>query len=231
MVGTKQYKMGLLGKKIGMTQYFDENGDVIPISVLQVGPCVVVQKKTQAKEGYNSIQLGFEEVAHRKMSRPARGHFEKKGVKPFRYLREIRLDSVEQFNPGQSLDVNLFQIGDKIDVTGITKGKGFQGVIKRHHKRGGPGAHGSRFHRTTGSIGMRTYPGRVFKNMKMPGHMGCDQVTTTNLKVVKLIPEENLIFVSGSVPGANRSLLVIKNRNPEAMGRVKVAAPTEQAQA
>src|SRR3989338_11172470 len=161
--------MALLGKKLGLTQIFDEGGDVLPVTVIQAGPCTVIQRKTLENDGYEAIQVGFEELPDRKANRPYKGHFLKKNLKPFRFLREFRGQEGEV---GQVLTVEMLKAGDRIKVTGTSKGKGFQGVIKRHGKGGGPASHGSRFYRTPGSIGPRTSPGEVFKNMKLPGHMG-----------------------------------------------------------
>ncbi len=189
---------------------FDESGDVVPVTVIQLGPCVVIQRKKKASDGYESIQVGFEEVSEKKVNKPYRGHFQKKGQKVFRYLKEYRVAEGDAFEQGQVLTVSGFQIGDAVHVTGVSKGKGFQGVIKRHGKAGGPASHGSRFHRTTGSIGQRTSPGEVFKNMKLPGHLGAERVTVRNLKVVQIRTEENLLFVRGAVPGANQELVSVR---------------------
>lgn len=204
---------GILGKKLGTTQIFDEQGDVIPVTVIQAGPCVVVQKKTKDRDGYEAIQVGFEEISEAKSKKKGKvvlNHFAKKNVKPQRFLREFRLKEGEAFEQGQVITVESFQAGDHVKVTGISKGKGFQGVIKRHGKAGGPASHGSRFHRTTGSIGQRTSPGEVFKNMKLPGHMGAERVTVKNLKIVQVRPQENLIFVRGAVPGSNNHLVMVR---------------------
>jgi large subunit ribosomal protein L3 len=197
----------LLGKKLGMTQVFDETGDVVPVTVIQAGPCTVVQKRTKEKDGYEAIQLGFEELPERKASKPYKNHFAKKNLKPFRYLREFKGQAAEQ---GDVLTVEGFKVGDYVKVSGVSKGKGFAGVIKRHGKAGGPASHGSRFHRTTGSIGQRTSPGEVFKNMKLPGHMGDDTVTVQNLKVVAVRVEENLLLLRGAVPGSKNNLVIIR---------------------
>ena len=202
--------IGILGKKIGMTQVFTKNGERIPVSVLQAGPCTITQRKTAKTDGYSAVQLGFEEVDFQKLNRPERGHFQKKKLKAFRYLKEFQVEEGDSLELGQVIDLASFKEGEKIDVTGASKGKGFQGVIKRHHKAGGPKTHGSGFHRSTGSIGQRTYPGKVFKNMKLPGHMGARQVSTQNLEVVEVRVEQNLLFVRGSIPGAVNGLVVIK---------------------
>lgn len=202
---------GLLGKKLGTTQIFDESGDIVPVTVVQAGPCVVVQKKTKDSDGYDAIQLGFEELKESKASRPYKNHFAKKNLKPFRYLKEFLVASdAAPCEIGQVFKADHFQPGDLVKVTGTSKGKGFAGVIKRHGKAGGPASHGSRFHRTTGSIGQRTSPGEVFKNMKLPGHLGNERVTVKNLKVVQVRPEENLLFLRGAIPGAKNNLVVIR---------------------
>jgi len=201
---------GLLGKKLGMTQVFNEAGDVVSVTVVQAGPCTVVQKKTKETDGYEAIQVGFEEIPERKTTKPYKMHFTKKNLKPFRYLKEFRIAAEAPYQAGQVLTVEAFQVGEKVKVTGLSKGKGFQGVIKRHGKAGGPASHGSRFHRTTGSIGQRTSPGEVFKNMKLPGHLGDERVTVKNLEVVKIRPEENLLFLRGAVPGAKNNLIMIR---------------------
>lgn len=206
---------GILGKKLGMTQVFDEAGDVVPVTVLQAGPCIVVQKKTSEKDGYEAVQLGFDEIPEKKASKKPKallGHFKKKNVKPFRYLKEFRVPKDAAFEVGQVVTVESFQAGEHVKVTGVSKGKGFQGVIKRHGKAGGPASHGSRFHRTTGSIGQRTSPGEVFKNMKLPGHLGDETVTVKNLKIVQIRAQENLILVRGAVPGAKNNLVVIRKQ-------------------
>ena len=208
----KEIKPGLLGRKVGMTQVFTDAGEAKGVTVIEVGPCVVTQVKTQANEGYNAIQLGFEETEFRRVNRATRGHFEKKKQKPYRQLKEFRVTNIDAFKVGQQLKVSAFQVGDIVEVTGVSKGKGFQGVIKRHHKSGGPASHGSHFHRSTGSIGQRTWPGRVFKLMKLPGHMGAEQVTTRNLKVVQVDPENNYLVLEGSVPGGKNALVSIKTR-------------------
>ena len=202
---------GLLGKKLGMTQVFKKDGSCIPVTVLLVGPCVIVQKKSEKSDGYNAVQLGFEEVDFKKLNRPLKGHFQKKKSKAFSWLKEFRVNQIDDYNIGQLFTLSSFKEGDKVDVTGVSKGKGFQVVIKRHHKAGGPKSHGSCFHRSTGSIGQRTYPGKVFKNMKLPGHLGDEQVTVKNLEVIEVRLEENLIFVAGAVPGGSQAKVVIKN--------------------
>lgn len=209
---------GLLARKLGMTQIFTQDGQCIAVTILKAGPCTVIQKKDTSSDGYDAIQVGFEEIEFRKLNGPSKGHFQKKNQKAFRVLKEFRLDS-SVYELGQAITVNSFQVGDVVDVSGQSKGKGFQGVIKRHHKKGGPRTHGSCFHRSTGSIGQRTYPGKVFKNMKLPGQMGSEKVTVRNLEVVQIRPDQNLLFVSGSVPGANNTLLIVNNRANEYLER------------
>lgn len=218
---------GLLGKKIGMTQVFSKDGLCIPVTVVLVGPCVVVQKKTTKTDGYNAIQLGFGEKDFKKLNRALKGHFQKKKSKAFSWLKEFRVNKVDDYNLGQVFTASSFKEGDFVDVTGVSKGKGFQGVIKRHHKAGGPKSHGSCFHRSTGSIGQRTYPGKVFKNMKLPGHMGDEQVTVKNLRVVEVRPEENLIFIYGAVPGGSNAKIIIKNLSQDFEQRIKLGAVQE----
>lgn len=201
--------MGLLGQKKGMTQIFGKDGSAIPVTAIQVGPCTVVQKKEAKRDGYLALQLGYGTIREKKVKSPQKGHFAKQKVGNFRHLREFRLNNTEAYSEGQQLTVELFQIGEQVHVQGVTKGRGFQGVIKRHGKHGGPDAHGSDFHRRPGSIGMRTWPGRVMKNMKLPGRMGSDQVLLKNLEVVGVHPEDHILLVRGSVPGAREGLVVV----------------------
>lgn len=210
-MSAKNKNPGLLGRKIGMTQFFTEEGESVGVTVLEVGPCVVTQVKQTSSDGYNALQIGFGEKEFRGIPRALRGHFEKKGSKPFRYLREFRVENPQSFKVGQEFQVSAFQVGERVDVTGVSKGKGFQGVIKRHHKAGGPASHGSTFHRSTGSIGQRTWPGRVFPLMKLPGHMGNHRVTVRNLKIIQILPEKNCLVVEGSVPGGKNALVLIKS--------------------
>ena len=195
---------GIIGKKMGMSQIFRDDGKVQAVTAIEAGPCTVTQVKTTAKDGYNSVQLGFG-----KTKRPKRGH--PKEVEPFKYQRELRLDDNETAEVGQNIDVSLFKAGDLVDVTGISKGKGFAGVVKRHHFAGGPKTHGqSDRHRAPGSVGAGTSPGRVFKGMRMAGHMGDRQVTALNLEVFEADPARNLLLVKGAVPGSRSGLLLIK---------------------
>ena len=204
-------KKGLIGKKIGMTQIFNEEGKVIPVTVIEAGPCVVSQVKTEETDGYNSIQLGFGAIKESKVNKPERGHFTKANIAPARYLREFRVDSIEDVKVGDELKADIFMAGDKIDIQGTSKGKGFQGVIKRHGQHRGPMGHGSMYHRRPGSMGSTSTPGRVFKGKKLPGHMGAETVTIQNLEVIKVDLDKNIILVKVSVPGAKGSILKIKS--------------------
>ena len=200
---------GILGKKIGMTQIFTPEGRVVPVTVIEAGPCPVVQKKTVATDGYNAIQIGFSFLRESLSNKPRKGHFQKASLKPMRYVREFRISDVESYEIGQEVKVDLFTEGDKIDVVGTSKGKGFAGMIKRHNASRGPMAHGSKYHRRTGSLGAKG-PARVFKGRKLPGRMGGERVTIQNLEVVRVDADKNLILIRGSVPGANKSLLILK---------------------
>ena len=204
-------KKALIGKKVGMTQIFDENGVVIPVTVIEAGPCVVAQVQTLEKDGYEAIQLGFGEVKEKKVNKPEKGHFTKANIKPLKHLREFKLDSIEGIKVGDELKADIFAVGDKIDVQGTSKGKGFQGVIKRHGQSRGPMGHGSMYHRRPGSMGPTSTPGRVFKGKKLPGHMGHVTVTIQNLDIVKVDMDKNVLLVKGSVPGAKGAILKIKS--------------------
>lgn len=202
----------ILGKKLGMTQIFKDNGDVVPATVLKAGPCVVIQRKTAAKDGYEAVQLGLVEVPGPKhVTKALEGHFKKGGANPVRFLREVRLkDGDAEIKPGDKILVEQFAVDEFVDVTGVSKGRGFAGVHKRHHFGGGGGAHGSMFHRAPGSIGASAFPSRVLKGMRAAGHMGVDRVTVRNLKVVKVLPEENTLVVSGAVPGPKGAYVVVR---------------------
>ncbi len=203
--------IGLLGRKIGMTQVFGKGGETIPVTVVEAGPCPVVQKKTKETDGYEAIQLGFLPLAKAKgVKKPIKSHFEKARVPCHRYLREFRLEGPADFDVGQILTVSLFSEGDHVQVTGITKGKGFQGGVKSWGYRGGPGSHGSMFHRAPGSIGASSFPSRVFKGHHMPGRMGGNQVTVKGLEVVKVETSRNLLLIKGALPGSPGDLLTIK---------------------
>jgi large subunit ribosomal protein L3 len=204
-------KKAILGKKLGMTQIFDENGKVIPVTVVEAGPCFVVQKKTVEKEGYDAIQVGFGTLREALRNKPVKGHFAKAGVSVKRHVKEFRLENVSGYEVGQEIKADIFAAGEKIDVSGITKGKGFAGVIKRWNFHRGPETHGSKFHRAVGSMGASSDPSRTFKNKKLPGHMGNVNTTVINLTVAKVMPEKNLILIKGGIPGPNKGLVVIRN--------------------
>ncbi len=202
---------GLIGKKLGMTRIFDSDGLAIPVTVIEAGPCFVVQKKTGAKEGYDALQVGFERCSLGKCNKPEKGHFEKHGAKGgFKYVREIRLASEGDFAEGQEITVEQFAIGDIVDVIGTSRGRGFAGTIKRHKFHRGPMTHGSMNKRAPGSIGASAYPSRVLPGKKLPGHMGNARVTQKNLEVVDVRPEDNLLLVKGAVPGPRQGLVYIQ---------------------
>ncbi|HOA55382.1 MAG: 50S ribosomal protein L3 [Acetivibrionales bacterium] len=204
-------KKFILGKKVGMTQVFDENGIVIPVTVIQAGPCAVVQKKTVENDGYTAVRLGYEEVPEKRVNKPEKGLFTKVNVTPRRYLREFRTDDVDSFEVGQEINVaDMFSSGDKIDVSGTSKGKGFQGVMRRFGSSRGPESHGSKYHRRVGSMGAGSSPGKVFKGKKLPGRMGRDRVTVQNLDVVRVDGERNLLLVKGAVPGPKGGLVIVR---------------------
>ncbi len=204
-------KKAIIGKKIGMTQIFDENGKVIPVTVVEAGPCVVVQKKTVETDGYDAIQVGFGELREKLVNKPRKGHFAKAGVSLRRTLKEFKLDDVANYNVGDEIKVDTFEVGDKVDVSGVSKGKGFQGTIKRWNASRGPMSHGSKFHRAPGSMGAASDPSRTFKNKRMPGHMGAKNTTVLNLEVVKIMAEKNIILIKGGIPGPNKGTVVIRN--------------------
>ena len=204
-------KKGIIGKKIGMTQIFDEKGNVIPVTVIEAGPCVVAQVKTVETDGYNALQLGFGEIKDKHINKPEKGHFAKSKIENKKYLREFRLDSIEGVKVGDEIKADVFQVGEKVDIQGISKGKGFQGVIKRHGQHRGPMGHGSMYHRRPGSMGSTSTPGRVFKGKKLPGHMGRQTITIQNLDVVSVDMDKNVILVKGSVPGCKGAILKIKS--------------------
>lgn len=199
----------ILGRKIGTTQIFDETGQAIPVSVIEAGPCVVTQIKTPEKDGYVAVQVGFGEVSPRRVNKPMKGHFKKANVHPLRYLREVPVDDLSGIEVGKEIRVaEVFTVGDKVKITGMSKGRGFQGVVKRHHFHGGPQSHGSMIHRKAQSSGA-TDAARTFKGVKKPGHMGAERVTQKGLTVVRVDAERNLMLVRGAVPGANGGLLYI----------------------
>ena len=200
---------GILGKKLGMTQIFTEEGIVVPVTVVEAGPNVVTQVKTVEKDGYNAIQVGFEDAKEKSLNKPQKGHLAAANVLK-KHLKEFRVDAVEEFTVGQEIKADLFAAGEKIDVTGTSKGKGFQGPIMRHGQSRGPESHGSRYHRRPGSMGACSFPGRVFKNKKLAGHMGSVKVTVQNLEVVRVDADKNLILVKGAIPGPKGSMVTIK---------------------
>lgn len=200
---------GILGRKIGMTQLFSETGELIPVTVIQAEPNVVLQKRTEENDGYTAIQLGFADKKESRSTKAEKGHAGKASTNPKRYVREIRTANIDGYEVGQEISVNIFEAGEKIDVTGTSKGKGFQGSIKRHGHARGPMSHGSHYHRGSGSMGAAAYPARVFKGKKLPGHMGHEQVTIQNLEVVSVDEERNLLLVKGNVPGAKKSYIKI----------------------
>ncbi len=204
-------KKGLIGKKLGMTHIFSEDGARIPVTVVEAGPCVVVQKKTIDRDGYNAIQVGFARKDAARSKRSLIGHCKQAGQGAFKYLRELRIEDIDQFNIGDTIDASIFNSGDLIDVTGVSIGKGYQGVIKRWNFQGGRASHGSRFHRAPGSIGCSATPSRVFKNTKLPGHMGNAKVTIQRLKIVRIDADDNLILIKGAVPGSANGLVMIKD--------------------
>ena len=203
-------KKGIIGKKIGMTQVFDENGNVIPVTVIQAGPCTVVQKKTAEKDGYSSVQLGFADEKENRVTKPMKGHFDKAGVGYKKVLKEFRLEDAESLNVGDVIGVDTFEVGSGVDVTGISKGKGFAGTIKRYNGRRGPMTHGGGpTHRHAGSMGACSDPSRVMKGKKLPGHMGVERVTVQNLTVVKVDAENNLIALKGAIPGPKGGIVYL----------------------
>ncbi len=204
-------KKAIIGKKLGMTQIFDEKGNVVPVTVIEAGPCVVAQVKTVETDGYNSIQLGYGEVKAKHINKPEAGHFAKSKLENKKHLREFRLEDISNFKVGDEVKADIFAKGEKVDIQGTSKGKGFQGVIKRHGQHRGPMGHGSMYHRRPGSMGPCATPGRVFKGKKLPGHMGSVTVTIQNLDVVAVDMDKNVILVKGSVPGAKGAILKIKS--------------------
>ena len=200
----------ILGRKLGMTQVWGEDDEVVPVTVIQAGPCVISQVKTTQTDGYEAVQIGFGDIKEKKVNKPMKGHFAKAGVAPMRYLREVRVEDASEHSVGETVTIDAFADVEKVDVTGVSKGKGFAGVIKRHGFGGGPGGHGHHFHRAPGSVGMCASPSRVFKGLRLPGQMGCDRVTVRNLKVVKVDAEQNIILVKGAVPGGRNALVQIR---------------------
>ena len=203
-------KKAILATKVGMTQIFNEDGVLTPVTVLQAGPCVVTQVKTLENDGYEAVQVGFADKREKLVNKPMKGHFDKAGVSYKRFVREFRFENAGEYNVKDEIKADIFAAGDKIDATAISKGKGFQGAIKRHGQSRGPMAHGSKFHRHQGSNGSATTPGRVFKGKGMPGQMGAKRITIQNLEVVRVDAENNIILVKGAVPGPKKSLVTLK---------------------
>lgn len=203
-------KKAILTTKVGMTQIFNEDGVLTPVTVLQAGPCVVTQVKTVENDGYSAVQVGFVDKKEKGINKPQKGHFDKASVSPKRFVREFRFENAEEYTVGQEIKADIFAAGDKIDVTATSKGKGYAGGIKRHGLKSGPSAHGSKYHRHAGSNGSASDPSKVFKGKKMPGHMGAERVTIQNLEVVKVDAEANIILVKGAVPGPKKSLVMLK---------------------
>ena len=202
---------GILGKKVGMTQVFGDDGQVRPVTVLKAGPCVVVQKKTAARDGYDAVQIGLVEfIKPKRVNRPRAGHFKKAGVEPARLLREVRLSAGDETKVGDRITAELFRVKDKVDVIGVSKGRGFAGAVKRHHFRGGDATHGSMFHRAPGSIGASSYPSRVWPGQRMAGQLGNAQITVRNLEVVQVDLDDNLLVVEGAVPGPKGGYVMIR---------------------
>ena len=203
-------KKAILATKVGMTQIFNEDGVLTPVTVLQAGPCVVTQVKTEENDGYKAVQVGFVDKREKLVNKPVKGHFDKAGVSYKRYVREFKFEDAESYEVKQEIKADVFAAGDKIDATAISKGKGFQGAIKRHGQHRGPMTHGSKYHRHAGSNGAASDPSKVFKGKKMPGHMGAKQITVQNLEVIRVDAENNLILVNGAVPGPKKALVTIK---------------------
>ena len=205
----------ILAKKIGMMQIFEENGIVVPVTVLEAGPCTVVQKKTVEKDGYTALQVGFGTIRPKQVNKPMRGHYEKHldgaNAQPNRVLKELKLDDIDKFEIGSEIKADIFVAGDQVDISGVSKGKGYQGAIKRHGLRTGPRTHGSKYHRGLGSMGPGTTPGSVKKGKRMSGHMGARNTTVQNLQVVRIDAEKNLLMVKGAVPGPRNGLVVVKS--------------------
>lgn len=222
---------GILGKKVGITQRFGEDGEVIPLTVVQAGPCVVVQRKTKERDGYDAIQVGLVEPARKvRVNKPREGHFKKAGAAPVRVLREFRLEPNEDVQVGESVKVSIFAPAERVDVSGVSKGKGFAGVMKRHHFGGGRATHGSMFHRAPGSIGQSSYPSKVLRGMRAPGHMGQERVTVKNLQVVEVSEEENLLLLKGAIPGVNGSYVEIRKSSKKS-GAAPAGQSAEEASA
>ena len=203
--------LGIIGRKLGMTQLFLEDGSVIPVTVVEAGPCMVIQKKTQEKDGYNALQLGFLPKSSKRVNKPISGHFKKAGAEPCRFIKEFRMDTVEEYEPGQEVTLSLFQPGEFVDVIGISKGRGFAGVIKRHKFHGFNASRGTHeYFRHGGSVGANSYPAHVFKDMKMPGHHGNHRITVLNIKVMDIKEDQNIILLRGGIPGSPKGWVLIR---------------------
>lgn len=210
---------GIIGKKLGMSQIFHEDGVVIPVTVVQAGPCTVVQVKTPERDRYGAVQLGFDEREAKRLTKPLQGRFQKAQVPAFRHLKEFRVADPGTYQVGQKITVEGFKVGDRVDVSGVSKGKGFMGVVKRWHFRGGRATHGSMFHRAPGSIGASSYPSRVWPGQKMGGHMGNRQATLQNLEIVDIRPRQNLLLIKGAVPGGPRGLVLVRETKKTKAGK------------
>lgn len=204
---------GMLGRKVGMSQLFKEDGEVIPVTLIQAGPCYVIQKKTLDRDGYVAVQIGFDSKKEKHLSNPLKGHFDKVGKGYFKILKEVECDNLEELNEGDEITIeNLFQPGEHINISGISKGKGYQGVVRRHGFAGNPASHGSKIHRSTGSVGCSADPSKIIKGKKLPGQMGNKKVTVSNLEIVDIKKEDNLIAVKGAVPGARGQVILLKKQ-------------------
>jgi large subunit ribosomal protein L3 len=214
--------LGIIAKKLGMTQVFLEDGSVVPVTVVEASPCTVIQKKTKERDGYDALQLGFLQKNSQKVNKPLSGHFKKAGVGPYYYLKEFRVEKTEGFELGQEVTLNLFKPGDIVDVIGLSKGKGFAGVIKRHGFHGSPGSHGTHeYFRHGGSVGQNSFPHHTFKGMKMPGHHGNQRITLQNIKVLDVKEDQNLILLKGGIPGARHGWLLIRSATKSGLTRTE----------
>ncbi len=200
----------IMGRKIGCTRIYNDNGEMVPVTVIEAGPCKVMNIRTSEKDGYKAVQLAYHAASEKDLSKPVNGYYKKIGTDFYKYLKEFRVNDLKDIKVNDIVTVEAFKVGEIVDVVGVSKGKGFQGVVKRHGFKGGPGSHGSMFHRAPGSIGSNTFPGRVIKNKKLPGRMGGERVTVKHLEVVKLIPEKNIILIRGAVPGSVNTIVDIK---------------------
>ncbi len=209
---------GMLGKKLGMTRIFTEDGRWVEVTLLEAGPCTVIQRKRQETDGYEAVQMGFGSLKENRCRKPLRGHFAKANVAPKRFLREFRVDKADELEPGDEVRVDIFKVGDRVDVSGTSKGKGFAGVIKRHGFKSGPAGHGSHLHRAPGSIGQSADPAKVYKGKRLPGRMGNERVTMQNLEIVNVDAAKNLLVVRGCIPGANGGMLIVRQSVKTAKG-------------